>query len=312
MVDATDDSYLFALTLTTLRKLCLEAERFQYAYGWLTQWSKTKAFVICPNGTPPPTISMPSITVATGIHPWTISNHDVPLKSGELEFLRAKVDDPGWRYQGLKDFVETYKFPKLTTRIPITLLRKITAQCIVARCRALLSIQPIKNGDALSLDKQICGKIHLALGFPYQGNTDILNLPIERHGLDFPLITRINMGLVTEGLARDLNHHIPAYRQVALITLADWTCGINNCVGPLDGLGLRRNFTQYYKKIPAVWIIAQHTLTCLEPKLSLRCTDASHIFHGDISISHTLRLCQAHRVDVPDGHAIRSITTKGI
>ena len=83
-------------------------------------------------------------------------------------------------------------------------------------------------------------------------------------------------------------------------------------MGPLDGLGLRRNFTQYYKKIPAAWIIAQHTLTCLEPKLSLRRTDASHIFHGDISISHTLRLCQAHGVDVPDGHAIRSITTKGI
>ena len=101
---------------------------------------------------------MPSITVAMGIHLWTILNHDVPLKSSELEFLQAKVDDPGWRYQGLKDFVKTYKFPKLTTCIPITLLCKITAQCIVARCRDLLSIQPIKNGDALSLDKQISGK----------------------------------------------------------------------------------------------------------------------------------------------------------
>jgi Reverse transcriptase (RNA-dependent DNA polymerase) len=312
MVEATDDSYLFALTLTTLRKLCLEAERFQYAYGWLTQWSKTKAFVICPDGTQPPTILMPSITVAEGVHPWTVSNHDVPLKPGELEFLRAKVDDPGWRYQGLKDFIETYKFPKLTTRIPITLLRKITAQCIIARCRALLSIQPIKNSDAHSLDKQIARKIHLALGFPYQGNTDILNLPIEKHGMDFPSIARINMGLVTEGLARDLNHHIPAYRQVAHITLADWTCSINNCVGPLDGLGLRRNFTQYYKKIPAAWIIAQSTLTHLEPKLSLRRTDASHILRGDVSISHSLRLCQAHGFDVPGGHAIRSITTKGI
>jgi hypothetical protein len=122
MVEATDDSYLFALTLTTLQKLCLEAERFQYAYGWLMQWKKTKAFIIYPNGTPPPSVLMPSITVAEGTHPWTISNHDVPLKSGKLKFLRAKVNDPNWQYQGLKDFVETYKFLKLTMRKPITLL----------------------------------------------------------------------------------------------------------------------------------------------------------------------------------------------
>ena len=51
----------------------------------------------------------------------------------------------------------------------------------------------------------------MALGFPYRGNTDILTLPVEHHGLDFPSIARINMGLVAEGLARDLNHHIPAY-----------------------------------------------------------------------------------------------------
>ena len=196
--------------------------------------------------------------------------------------------------------------------LPITLLRKITAQCIVSRCRALLSIQPIKNSDALLIDKQIAGKIHLAKGFPYRGNTDILTLPIQQHGMDFPSVTRINMGLVAEGLARDLNHYIPAYQQVALVTLADWTCNINGCVGPLDGLGLKHNFSQYYRKFPAAWIIAQDTLTRLKPKLSLRRTNNSHILHGDISISHTLRLCRAHGVAVPDGHAIRSVTTKGI
>jgi hypothetical protein len=81
-----------------------------------------------------------------------------PLKVGELEFLRAKVDDPGWHYQRLNDFIESYKFPKLMMGMPMTLLRKITAQRIVARCCALISIQPIKNSDALLLDKQITGK----------------------------------------------------------------------------------------------------------------------------------------------------------
>jgi hypothetical protein len=312
MVEATDDSYLFAISLTTLQRLCLEAERFQYAYGWMTQWTKTKAYVIYPNGDSPSTVTMPSITVAEGIHPWTISQHEIPLKAGELEFLRAKVDDPGWRYQGLKEFVESYKFPRLTMRTPITLLRKIIAQCITARCRALISIQPIKNSDALLLDKQIAGKVHMALGFPYRGNTEILTLPVEHHGMDFPSITQINMGLVVEGIARDLNHHILAYRQVALITLADWTCAINGCMGPLDGLGLSRNFTQYYKRIPAAWIVAQNSMTSLKPKLSLRLTDSSHIMRGEVSISHTINLCKAHGADVPNGHAIRSLTTKGI
>jgi hypothetical protein len=51
---------------------------------------------------------MPSITVAEGVHLWTISQHEVTLKVGELKFLRAKVDDPGWHYQRLKDFIESY------------------------------------------------------------------------------------------------------------------------------------------------------------------------------------------------------------
>jgi hypothetical protein len=75
---------------------------------------------------------MPSITVAEGIHPWTVFQHEVPLKVGELKFPRAKVDDPGWHYQGLEEFVDSYKFPKLTMGTPVTLLQKITAQCIVS------------------------------------------------------------------------------------------------------------------------------------------------------------------------------------
>ena len=66
------------------------------------------------------------------------------------------------------------------------------------------------------------------------------------------------------------------------------------------------NLSQYYRRIPAAWIIAQNTLTLLVPKLSLRLTDTSHIYHGDISISHTLKQCHAN------GIVIQSIMTKGI
>ncbi|KAJ7939277.1 hypothetical protein B0H13DRAFT_2226285 [Mycena leptocephala] len=35
MVEATDDSYIFAKSLRLLRELCLHMERFRYAYGWV-------------------------------------------------------------------------------------------------------------------------------------------------------------------------------------------------------------------------------------------------------------------------------------
>ena len=87
MVEAMYDSYLFVTMLTTLQKLCLKVERFQHTYGWMTQWAKTKAFVIQPDGMLPTTILLPSITITDGTHPWTISWHDIPLKAGELKSL---------------------------------------------------------------------------------------------------------------------------------------------------------------------------------------------------------------------------------
>lgn len=46
MIEATDDSYIFSKTLESLVRLTLQMERFQYAYGWLTQWSKSRAYVL--------------------------------------------------------------------------------------------------------------------------------------------------------------------------------------------------------------------------------------------------------------------------
>jgi hypothetical protein len=196
--------------------------------------------------------------------------------------------------------------------MPITLLWKIVAQCITSRCRALISIQPIKDSDAVLLDQQITGKVDQCFGFPYRPNTNILNLPISHLGMEFPSIARINAGIVVEGLARDLNHHIPAYQLMARLTLADWMCSINGCVNPLDGRGLRKDFTRYYHKIPASQIFTQRAMSKLNPKLSLRLTDSSHIMRGDVSIMHALNLCQMHGNEVPNGHAMCSIVSKGL
>ena len=130
--------------------------------------------------------------------------------------------------------------------------------------------------------------------------------------MDFPSLAQINMGMVIKGIICDLNCHIPAYQQVALVTLANWMCTIDSCVGPLDGLGLNQNFSQYYKKIPAAWIIVQNSMTSLKSNPSLCLTHNSQIMDGEIFISHTIKLCKAHGVDVPNGHVIWSLTTKGM
>ena len=153
----------------------------------------------------------------------------------------------------------------------------------------------------------IASKIHFITGFPYNPNTEILTLPVDLHGLNYPSVACINAGITVEGLWRDLNHHIPAYRNMARLTLADWTCSINNCIYPLDGKGLRRDFTGQYWNILAVWIIAQKVMTTLDPKMSLRATDSLHIPHGDVSISHILNVAKAHGKVVPDRRAVKTL-----
>ncbi|KII90283.1 hypothetical protein PLICRDRAFT_159732 [Plicaturopsis crispa FD-325 SS-3] len=262
MTEATDDSYLFARTLSTLQRF-----------------------------------------------------------SEELEFLRAKVDDPDARFQEIRDYIDSFTFPKFTIRSPLTLIRKIIAQSMIPRCRALvsglilqalLSIQPIKQADAAALDRKIASKVHELTGFPFSPNSDVMCLPLAAHGLGFPSISRINNGIVIEGLWRDLNHHIPAYRTMARISLADWTCAINGCIHPLDGPGLSANFSRYYRKIPATWIIAQSAMSSALPRLALRLTDNSHVLSGNMALSHTLNVAAKHGVPIPNGNALRSLRAKGV
>ena len=143
MVEATDDSMIFAKDLSTLQRYTLEMEKFQYAYGWLTSWKKTVAYAIClPDGVHSNSIQMPSITIEDGRYvAGRISWHEVPLKLGEMQFLRTRIDDTAGRFEELQDFINNFKFPKFSIQTPITLARKIVAQNIISRCRALLSLQ---------------------------------------------------------------------------------------------------------------------------------------------------------------------------
>jgi hypothetical protein len=156
--------------------------------------------------------------------------------------------------------------------------------------------------------------VHEISGFPWVFNSKIATLPILLHGFDFPSICHINASIAVDGLACDLNHHIPTYCSLAQITLADWTCSINHCVNPLEGNGVQQDFTHclQYHMIPAAWIIAQKEMGSMKPPLHLCAMDQSHILNGDVLISHYLKLIKMHDSACPDGSAAYSLWTAGI
>ena len=95
MVEAMDDSYLFATTLHGLQYFCLLMERFQFAYNWLTQWSKTDVYVLNDPAASDMgnSVNMPSITRTPRKSPWNITYYPVRVIRNQLEMLRTMVND---------------------------------------------------------------------------------------------------------------------------------------------------------------------------------------------------------------------------
>ncbi|KAJ4499753.1 hypothetical protein C8R41DRAFT_729585, partial [Lentinula lateritia] len=232
-------------------------------------------------------------------------------------FQYAYVDDAEARFEQLKNIIEEYHFPRLGNRPPITLLNKIISQNIISRCRALLSLQPIKQTDADILDKKINRLVHDQLGFPFMPSPTILTLPIRNNGLGFPSIARINAGLATDGIRRDLNHHIKSYRDMARITMADWTCSLNHCVYPISGTGLlTQTHSSRFKKTSGkrssvnIPVMSEH-----REKLSLPRTDRTEVLTGDVSLSHYISIFNHHNQIIQekiDGNVMKSLRVRGI
>jgi len=315
MVEATDDSFLFSRSLPSLRRNTLAMERFQYAYGWMTQWSKLMVCLLSAMGDQPSMISFPLVTIERGVNPLIVTEDKVPLICDQLEFLRAKVDNPTTCFEELRNFIETFQFPCVLGRLPIMLICKIVTKNIMSKCHAMLYLQPIKQSDVEALDRQIIEKVHLALGFPFRPSSRIATLPLSHHGFDFPSIVRTNAGITVSGISQDLNHHICTYQTMARVMMADWTCEKNGCVYPLDGNGLLKGFSHHMQSIPAGWIIAQKVMKDLLTPLSLRMMDQSSFAGGEVSLSHMVNICN-HRnpqkfADL-NGNTLRLLQMKGI
>lgn len=97
MTEATDNTYIFARTLDALQKNTLCMESFQFSYGWVTQWSKTVAYVLQPHQDDiinDNKATLFSIDTSPGGNPENVVSHEVPLVANKLEFLRTRIDCP--------------------------------------------------------------------------------------------------------------------------------------------------------------------------------------------------------------------------
>jgi len=288
MVEAMDDSTIFATSPVFLHTLVLSAERFQAAYGWLTAWSKSLLLLLnTPN--PPSSALVPSVD-PEDMFSDRVLMREVSVVSDHMEFLRVATNDPHRQFHRIQDIVDAFDFPVLYRRLPFTLLRRLIIQRLVSKIRPRLAFQPLLRADAQAIDRQIAHKVHNYLRFPFPFNPQLLCLPFDLHGFDFPSIARLNDSAAILGLLRDLNHHLPLFRDLAHITLADWTCSLAHCHSPLytTSPSFHHNYARLSHKLPTSWIIAHSVMRDLN--LSIHDTDLSYLLSGQVSLQHLARV----------------------
>ncbi len=294
MVEAMDDSAIVTTSLPTCLTSITMSERFQSAYGGETNWPKSAAFL---RNVPNP----PSYLQITSVHPAQPEipvQHDLSVSTSHIEFLRLSINDPSAQYHKLKSLISSFDFPSLLNiRLPLPALRRVLSQCLVSKIRPHLAYQPISETDAIHLDHLIAAKVHEYFSFPFYFNSGLLSLPLSLHGFNFPSVSHLNRVAAMNGLLRDLNHHIGTFRNMAHITLADWTCQLNHCVFPLHGASLNTSFMRQQNGLPFQWRLAHDTMR--KNGLSIRNTDLSFLFHGDVSLRHLNRTLAPHLILPP-------------
>jgi hypothetical protein len=299
MVEATDDSITFAKSLPTLKNAVLAMERFQYTYGWWTSWDKSEAYILNAEEGDPEQLEFNTIDPDNPDDTAISAIRQVKARKNGIEFLRAEINDGPKRATQLAECIENFILPRFSLHTPITVVRKLISQCLFPRIRALLSLQPILPEQAAELDKLVAKKVHRAMGFLYAPNPSLLSLPIHLRGFGFPSVQDTNSAMAFNGLLRDLNHHIPAYKAMASITMADWTCQKSGCSHPLSD-SKAHNFTKQSRYIPLTWVIAHKAMQLRLSPLSILPTDQSFILEGNIGLEHMLNQLQSQSDNTQD------------
>lgn len=285
MIEAMDDSLLISPDLPSLSTAARMADRFQATNGWETNWLKSRLYVYQASPDVIPAnrcIAIPSVDYTNPQSERTFWN-DVLVETDHTTFLRVPVNRPDLQFLRLQDIIVNFAFPVLSRPLPITILRRIVSQQIISKVRPHLAFQPLPPSLASKLDTILATKIHSRLGFPFRFKTELLFAPLSMRGFAFPSISALNAAMAVQGLQRDLNHHIQPFRDIACVTLADWSCSFNGCRNPLQ-FESQSSPSHGSAYIPSAWQSARNFLVSFH--ISFLPTDYSFITAGNISLRH--------------------------
>ncbi|KAH6902105.1 hypothetical protein BKA70DRAFT_1113294 [Coprinopsis sp. MPI-PUGE-AT-0042] len=292
MLEAMDDSLIFATSLPVLHFLVFHAEQFQGAYGWVTSWVKSKlyAYQSSNDDVPPETTSLPIPSVdPANPGAQTPVTHNVPVERDHTTFLRVPINRPDLQASHIRDLIENFSFPPTYSPLPITALRRIISQSLISKIRPLLSFQPLLRTDAECLDHLLASKVHSYLHMPFRFKTDVLTAPLSSWGLDFPSISRLNDTTIVQGFLRDLNHPNQPFFEISNITLADWSCQLRNCHSPFSQPLPRLIRTARLRAfIPSSWIAAQDL--CRRSNWPLKDLNQGFFWTGNVGLPHLQNL----------------------
>jgi hypothetical protein len=129
MVEAMDDSLLFATTFLSLTKAACDADCFQATYSWETAWNKSNLYAYHPFSFPSAgqSISIPSVDYSNPSAPTTFY-HDVQVATDHTTFLCVPIDALDTHFEHLWDVISNFVFPPISCALPLTLLRRIINQ----------------------------------------------------------------------------------------------------------------------------------------------------------------------------------------
>ncbi|KAF5376479.1 hypothetical protein D9615_008627 [Tricholomella constricta] len=294
MVEAMDDSIVWDTSWPALLHKARLADRFQATYGWETAWRKSAVYVFNADFHPPnqTVVRVPSVPPADPSSPDTIWN-DVPVVRNHVRFLKVPINRPDLQFLHMRDIINAFYIPYIRRPLPFTALSRIISQRLVSKLRPCLQLQPIRPSDAMKLDHLIASKVHQYLGFPFAFSTALLTHPIAAHGFGFPSLALLNDAACISGLRRDLCHPVGLFRDMATITLNDWTCFLNACHAPVQYPLSPRSSTKYLSRMPASWIYANDSLH--KHDLRLYPTDLSHLLSPTLALVHYVNLTDTYR-----------------
>lgn len=223
---AMDDSLLLSQSIAGLQEGVRIQELFNIAYGGKTNWAHGKscayAFHLGESAS--------SIDFAShdGIHTLVLQNN--------IDFLKTPIGRPSIRVSEIRGIIDDIKFPLKHNgwRYTLALVRMWINVLIMPKIRAKLRTQPIPDKLAYQLDTLLLTLVRNYMHWYYNPARCIMFRTIDHGGFGFQSIQSINRAIIVSGVLRDLNHHMPSYRNMARITYNDWSCLACRCANPFD------------------------------------------------------------------------------